>query len=252
MKPLVLLGLFVVVFCSGLFLGTKIPRADENQTVLSAAIDEEASGQLKSQVAKLQNKNLMLSELLKLKSAFQEGVASGELGDSKSRIDAFQDHQIRSFLQTTYGESLLEEIHDVKEFSGNALELFEEDAYDRDIDTPLHADISVSLSRKPESATGQSFVTVSGKQAIYAHINLHGNIGLGDNQYFIRWSNADTRDVLLFDPKSMNPNSSHNWVSYSPSGSWESGNYRVSIFRFDDQLTPLSTKQFYIDAQPSS
>jgi len=157
-------------------------------------------------------------------------------------INNTDDNDLAEKLSALFPNSHIDEnIHDIRKFSHRLIEEIS------DNDTANHIDslatISFSLSRKTPDVEAYSF-DVSDKQTIFAHINVNGGLGMNNKQFFIKWRNMDTNEILLYTPKSMNANSEQNWVSLTPEVPWGNQNYEVSFYEYTSELNKLASATY--------
>ncbi len=140
-------------------------------------------------------------------------------------------------------ESLVAHIDDAQLFSKRIVE--ELGGGESDIDKFSSAHLSIAItSQTPEHQN--DYFEVNPYQKIYAHIDVRGGLGIGDEQFFVRWTNLETQDVLLFKQKAILAVSEKNWVSYLPDDAWQEGRYQVTFYQFNSSLKKLASTIFYI------
>lgn len=82
-------------------------------------------------------------------------------------------------------------------------------------------------------------------QEIFAHFDTMGKFPQ-ESQVFVRWTNRDTGEILLFTPTNINAATQQNWISFAPAQGWKAGQYDVKYYQLNKDLTPIAQSSFSI------
>ncbi len=171
-------------------------------------------------------------------------LAGPEQNSLNSMLEHASNEELNDALSLFFDkESLVVHIDDAQQFSKRIVE--ELGGGESDIDDLSSAHLSIAITNQaPEHQS--DYFEVNPYQKIYAHIDVKGGLGIGDEQFFVRWTNLETQDVLLFKQKAILASSEQNWVSYLPDDAWQEGRYQVTFYQFNSSLKKLASTVFYI------
>lgn len=160
----------------------------------------------------------------------------------KYTIENSDNNELTDTLSALFpNANVIENIDDIRLFANRLMS--EINSSDQVVHEDSEASISFSLSNTASTDIRHSF-SVSKKQKIYAHINVNSGLGRNQAKFFVKWRNVDTNEILLFSPKSINPHSDSNWVSFVPEASWGDHNYEVIFYQFNSQLQKLASETY--------
>lgn len=167
---------------------------------------------------------------------------------SKNMADTFKEiiknmneHQLNSYLTKAFPNTDLSRIQNKKEFAERLLE--ELSSSDNSSAFTIG---TLTLSKNMESSTQSDNINqIYRNQQLFAHYDTLGKVTKSD-QVFVKWTNQDTGEILLFTPQKVNDLSDQNWISYSPPNGWEAGNYEIEFYEFNDHLSQIAKGKYQI------
>ncbi|QIC71751.1 MULTISPECIES: hypothetical protein [Acinetobacter] len=158
-------------------------------------------------------------------------------------IQKMPEEEVEKYLKRAFPKVDITNIEDKKKLSERLLE----ELSNNDIKslTKLNGQLTISTTSK-YPIQNKDVEKIYKNQQIFAHYDLKGRFDRSD-QVFVKWTNQNTGEILLFTPQNVNKDAEQNWVSYSPTEGWQPGIYNIEYFQFNSDLTPIAKTSYTIN-----
>lgn len=151
------------------------------------------------------------------------------------------EQTINTYLKKAFPKADLSGIQDKKLFTNRLIdELSNSDIQAQNLAGQLAISTNTLMPRQSEDLN-----QVYKNQEIFAHFDTMGKFPL-ESQVFVRWTNRDTGEILLFTPTNINAATQQNWISFAPAQGWKPGQYDVKYYQLNNDLTPIAQSSFSI------
>lgn len=161
----------------------------------------------------------------------------------KDVIEGIPDSEIEQYLMVAFPNTDISKIDNKKRFSERMLEELSSDAQTK----TLQLDGQLTLATNPQLPLQNTKVSeVYRNQQLFAHYDLRGKFEKNE-QVFVKWTNQDTGEILLFTPQNVNKMTEQNWISYSPPNGWQPGTYNIEYYEFNSDLNPIAKTSYTIN-----
>lgn len=157
-------------------------------------------------------------------------------------VDFIPEESVETMLSLIIPRQELEGVGDIKAFAKRYLE--EINLKETDVDDYSFASVIVSTSK--DDTFGSSSLEIKPSDRVYAHVQFSGGLGTGSDKVLSRWVNLDNREVLFFKRSHINPDGDNNWVSFTPSGGWKTGNYEVAFYLLANGMKKVGSTNFFL------
>ena len=237
-----------VVFAAGFFLGQYFGSGD---SPVFGAGDLDAQAQ-RAMIAKLtselKSNQASSSKIQSLVDGLSGGADLVNLdvnldNQTAQRIlDNMPEDELAGHLGQFMHASDLAYIDNPRQFASRAIEAY----FEPNDSAPLTGDIRINNSPELSSAAGY-FDTdaLPADTRLYAHLNTNGPVPV-NGRIFVKWTNATTGEVVLFEKKDVADNTTQSWVSVVPKDGWTPGRYEVKFFSFTSVLEPIAQTDYAI------
>jgi hypothetical protein len=161
----------------------------------------------------------------------------------KQIIQEMPKAEVEQYLKRAFPKVDITKIEDKRKLSERLLEELSNN--DSKSLTKLEGQLTLATTSKyplQNTEVGQIYKN----QQIFAHYDLRGNFNRSE-QVFVKWTNQNTGEILLFTPQNVNEIAEQNWVSYSPPEGWQPGTYNIEYFQFNSDLTPIAKTSYTIN-----
>lgn len=245
MKGFYVFAFGLVCFVAGYAVSTATRNHVTGQTVVSFNNDKpevffESSGIDPVEVERLQKLNDELRKALANNVHPVSMPVSTTYQDLVKKIDKLPENLIRKNLASILDDEYLKQIDDIRGFSKRLLEAALEENPVKQSD--VIASIEFSTSPVYGSNLLGSGVNVGQYDKIFAFITVSEPL----SKAFVKWQNAETGELLLFRSVRLNTANGFDFVSTRPGSGWQSGQYQVSVFLADKELTPIGGGSYVI------
>ncbi|MFI8008817.1 hypothetical protein ACIF8R_01340 [Acinetobacter sp. ABJ_C4_1] len=232
----------VIVFglvCFGLGYGVALINIDDKSAHLSSVSSD------KRVIADLNttSKNIVSQQLLDFSSSKNHVIPTENIAHIRSFLNALPEKELDYYLSKAFPLNDLTKIQDKKKFSERLLEELSTSSKNYENNLPGEIVVSRNLANNTQP---ENMNQIYKNQKITAHYDTFGKV-TQTNQVFVKWTNQNTGEVLLFSPQKINENSNQNWVSYAPSEGWKPGTYAIEYYEMNDQLTPIAQTSYTIN-----
>lgn len=158
-------------------------------------------------------------------------------------IQEMPEEEVEKYLKRAFPRVDITNIEDKKKLSERLLEELSNN--DSKSLTKLNGQLTLAKTSKyPLQNT--DIDKIYKNQQIFAHYDLKGNFDRSE-QVFVKWTNQNTGEILLFTPQNVNRGAEQNWVSYSPPEGWQPGIYNIEYFQFNSDLIPIAKTSYTIN-----
>lgn len=169
-------------------------------------------------------------------------IITNDYSEQQARqlIDNMPEYALEQYVNKFMAADASDVIQDKRRFAERAVE----ELYNTNDNQKLVGSAKVSFDYfMPEVSANTNQVTKFAK--IYAHLDTRGQTS-ADKYIFVKWTNNQTGQVLLFEKKNISANNDHNWVSFIPTEGWQAGSYDVRFYQFSSELKPIAQTTYNI------
>lgn len=164
----------------------------------------------------------------------------------RTAVENMHPDQLNSYLSKYFERDDLEAIGDHETFAQRLIDLYAGEE-EQSEEQPVFAKGEIAVSTtKIYPVEKIDFLSIEKNARIYAHLKLDDSASLL-TEAFIKWERVGDNKILLFEKKLFNPSSYKNWVSIVPQGGWRDGEYRVSFFHFNAQMTKIASYTYFLN-----
>lgn len=168
--------------------------------------------------------------------------------DAMQMLKQMDDDELTGYLENMIPKKRLFKLIDKRIFAQNALNILYQQNTPETIQSlrdKTHSSITMGLT-PTYTKTHADTRTVDIEKKLYAHLKTpHNELHAG--KVFVTWIHRESGQVMLFNMMYLNPHSTENWVSLTPSSGWLTGSYDVNVYRFSNQLEPIAKHTFSIE-----
>lgn len=164
----------------------------------------------------------------------------------KTAIESMHPDQLNSYLSKYFDREDLNKINDHEAFAQRLIDLYAGEE-EQSEEQPVFAMGEIAIGTTEHyPAEKVDFFSIEKNARIYAHLKLDDSASLL-TEAFIKWEQVGDNKILLFEKKLFNSSSYKNWVSIVPQGGWRDGEYRVSFFHFNAQMTKIASYTYFLN-----
>lgn len=244
-------GIIAILWVYYLQIDHKAPRLNEPEPTL-AKIPSPATDTIKSIKALGQNpinkQPKPVTEVRTINNQNHQDTPLPTLKAIEQVIDGLSSYELEGYFEKFFAHNseAFNSIANKSTLAKNLASEFLNDDIENNSQTDGYSSVYFSLSENYNNTVINHFTLAEqASKTIYAHLILRSAIN-NNAQVFVKWIALDTGKVLLFDQKNINPISQHNWVSFTPSNSWQAGQYLVKFYQFESSLDLIAQNTYSI------
>lgn len=164
----------------------------------------------------------------------------------RTAVESMHPDQLNNYLSKYFETGDLEKINDREAFAQRLIDLYsgEEEILEEQPFFPK-GKIAISTNKQYPAERLDSF-SVNNDVRLYAHLKLDNSASLL-SEVFIKWERADDKKILLFEKKLFDSTRYENWVSIAPQGGWRDGEYHVSFYHFNSQMSKIASYTYFLN-----
>ena len=164
----------------------------------------------------------------------------------KTAVENMHRDQLNHYLSKYFNSDDLVKISDHEAFAQRLIDLYSGEEKNLE---------NESLFPKGEIAIGKTkhypaeivdIFSVQKNVRLYAHLRQDDSASL-ISEVFIKWEHINDNKILLFEKKLFDSSLHENWVSIIPQGGWRDGEYQVSFYHFNTQMTQIASYTYYLN-----
>jgi hypothetical protein len=237
-----------VVFAAGVFLGQYFGSGDSSALGAGNSDARAQRATIAKLTSELESKEASASKIQSLVDGVSGGADLSGLdinldNQTAQRIlENMPEDELAGHLAQFMHASDLAYIDNPRQFASRAIEAY----FEPNDSVPLTGDIRITNS--PESSGAAGYFDTGALPAdtrLYAHLNTNGPVPV-NGRIFVKWTNATTGEVVLFEKKDVADNTTQSWVSVVPKDGWTPGRYEVKFFSFTSVLEPIAQTNYSV------
>lgn len=160
----------------------------------------------------------------------------------RTAVENMHPDQLNSYLSKYFERDDLEAIGDREAFAQRLIDL-----YTGEEEQPVFAKGEIAVGTTERYPTEKvDFFSIQKNDRLYAHLKLDDSADL-ISEVFIKWERIADNKLLLFEKKLFDATLYENWVSIIPQGGWRDGEYQVSFYHFNAQMTQIASYTYYLN-----
>jgi len=173
-------------------------------------------------------------------------INSPTTNNLKTVIESMHPDQLNSYLSKYFERDDLEAIGDREAFAQRLIDLYTGEEEQSD-EQPVFAKGEIAVGTTERYPTEKvDFFSIQKNARLYAHLKLDDSAHL-ISEVFIKWERIADNKLLLFEKKLFDATLYENWVSIIPQGGWRDGEYQVSFYHFNAQMTQIASYTYYLN-----
>jgi hypothetical protein len=164
----------------------------------------------------------------------------------RTAIEHMHPNQLNSYLSKYFESDDLDNISDREAFAKRLIDLYsgeEESSQEQ----PIFAKGEIAVGTTEHyPAERVNIFSIQKNARLYAHVKLDDSASLL-SEVFIKWERISDNKLLLFEKKMFDATRYENWVSIIPQGGWRDGEYQISFYHFNAQMTQIASYTYYLN-----
>jgi hypothetical protein len=163
----------------------------------------------------------------------------------KKAVENMHPSQLNHYLSKYFNSDDLVKISDHEGFAQRLIDLYSGE--EKNLEKPLFPEGEIAISTTKQYPVERvDFFSIQKNMRLYAHLRLDDSASLL-SEVFIKWERADDSKILLFEKKLFDSSLYENWVSIVPQGGWKDGEYHVSFYHFNAQMTKIAGYTYFLN-----
>ena len=157
-------------------------------------------------------------------------------------IDKLPVRFVKQQLSYLFDEEYISAIENPRQFSKSLVEI----ALSQEQDENFGGAANIVFSYSPIKGWRElaADITIDQFDTLYAHISPTQDIA----NTMIKWQHADSGEILLFNPLTLDAQSQSQYVVIRPDNGWYKGRYQVTIHDMDNGRQLVGANSFYVSA----
>lgn len=164
----------------------------------------------------------------------------------RTAVENMHPNQLNSYLSKYFERDDLDNISDREAFAKRLIDLYtgeEESSQEQ----PIFGKGEIAVGTTEHyPAERVNIFSIQKNARLYAHLKLDDSASLL-SEVFIKWERISDNKLLLFEKKMFDATRHENWVSIIPQGGWRDGEYQVSFYHFNAQMTQIASYTYYLN-----
>ena len=164
----------------------------------------------------------------------------------RTTVENMHPDRLNTYLSKYFERDDLEAIGDREAFAQRLIDLYAGEE-EQSEEQPVFAKGEIAVGTTERYPTEKvDFFSIQKNDRLYAHLKLDDSANL-ISEVFIKWERIADNKLLLFEKKLFDATLYENWVSIIPQGGWRDGEYQVSFYHFNAQMTQIASYTYYLN-----